>query len=221
MNTIKGSASDAANALADRISSELREGRRVLWLLPGGSNIQIAAVAMRILRNDLTADAFSRLSGILTDERYGPVGHKDSNWRQLSDAGFDFTGMNAVPVLSGVSLEETVERHEDNFNVLRDEADVVIGQFGVGADSHIAGALPGSPAIDSDSAVVAYEAPGFTRVTLTIEALKEIDVAYACVFGAGKREAVAGLSVPTDDYNEKPAAVLWAIRDSHLISDLV
>lgn len=221
MKTIKGTASDAAKLLADRISTELSAGKKVLWLLPGGSNIQIAAEAMHALRKNLPAESFARLSGILTDERYGEVGHKDSNWKQLHDAGFDFSDINVVPVLSGISLEDTVAAYEQNFNTLCRGADVVIGQFGIGADSHVAGALPESPAIVSAHVAVGYQAPGFTRVTLTIEALKKIDVAYAFVFGASKREALAGLLKPTDSYNEKPAAVLWAIREACLVSDQI
>ena len=38
---------------------------------------------------------------MLTDERYGPVGHPDSNWSQLLQKGFDLPQAKLVPVLTG------------------------------------------------------------------------------------------------------------------------
>ena len=40
----------------------------------------------------------------LVDERYGPVGHPDSNWFKLEIAGFKIKGAKMIPILIGISL---------------------------------------------------------------------------------------------------------------------
>ncbi len=222
MKTILGDETLATLLIAGRISDELNSGKKVLWLIPGGSNISISARAFEMIRNKVTPEILKRLSVILTDERYVPVGHKDSNWQQFIKAGFNFDAIRSVPVLKNLTLEETVSEYERNFKLLSDEADIVIGQFGIGSDSHIAGALPGSPAIETDKTVVAYEAPQFTRITLTLPALKNnTDVAFGCVFGVAKRDAVHDLETQETSLDKAPAQILKSIKDSYLISDQV
>ena len=137
-------------ALADEMISVLKKGKRVLWLVSGGSNIPIAVRVMNMIRTNSLADeglsesesTLSNLTVALTDERYGLVGHADSNWKQLEDAGFNFDGVNKITVLKGKPLEETVSDYEKNIRKATDEtlADggSIIGQFGIGTDGHIA-----------------------------------------------------------------------------------
>src|SRR5450830_1401642 len=68
----------AAAQTAKTLIDHLSKGERILWLLSGGSSIPIAIIASQSLQNiDL-----SNLFVSLTDERYGPIGHKDENWQQ-------------------------------------------------------------------------------------------------------------------------------------------
>jgi len=53
----------------------------VLWLVPGGSNIPIAVEAMDMIRKEMSGLSLKYLTITLSDERYGSVGHKDSNWK--------------------------------------------------------------------------------------------------------------------------------------------
>src|SRR5688572_30377315 len=87
----------AAKYFAKKIAGHLSKGRKILWLVTGGTNIKVAVSAGKLLKNqDLT-----NLTISLTDERYGPVGHPDSNWHQLKQAGFDLPGATMIPVLQG------------------------------------------------------------------------------------------------------------------------
>src|SRR4051794_6157282 len=95
-------ASDGGRALVERLQRELAAGHKVLWLTSGGSNIPISVDVMRQLEDDLTKNL-----GIMpADERYGPVGHADSNLTQLLSAGFEAKKAKLLPVLqTGLSLE--------------------------------------------------------------------------------------------------------------------
>ena len=218
---------ECAQVLSAAIAGLLKEGKSVLWLLGGGSNIPISVAAQGGIRAALEAAlgpdgrarALSHLSVALTDERYGLVGHVDSNWKQLSDAGFDFSAVNGHPLLDGSDLETTARRYGALVERLMGEADVVIAQLGIGADGHTAGILPQSPAVRSAEAVCAYATDAFTRITLTPKTLLKVPIAYAFVFGEGKRQAVEMLRDSVRTFDDQPAQLLKHIADASLLSD--
>lgn len=204
--------------LLNRLQRELESNQQVLWLVPGGSNIPLTVEVMNALPDELTA----RLTILLTDERFGPVGHKDSNQVQLHDAGFSAKRATFLEVLMPDMPLEATRRHYDALaqNAFR-EADIIIGQFGIGADGHIAGILPGSPAVATPDFVAAYEADPFTRLTLTFHALKRLAVAYAFVFGDTKREALTRLKEEMLPFSEEPSQVLKELPEAYVYNDQV
>ena len=74
-------------AIAVRIGDDLTQGKRVLWLVSGGSNIAAEVAVMQMLTAQ-SKDKLQNLAILPMDERYGPQGHKDSNTEQLRAAGF-------------------------------------------------------------------------------------------------------------------------------------
>lgn len=221
---------DGIKALAGEIGSRLAKGEKVLWLVSGGSNIPISVRVMKAVRAGVGEDPIFSLTVALTDERFGPVGHKDSNWKRLEDAGFDFSGVEAVAVLrrsdlrNDPALNEAVSEYSKNITAAMTNADFIVAQFGIGADGHIAGILPGSPATTSKEFVSAYEAPPFTRITLTFPALRKIDAAYIFVFGESKKEAVGRLMDAMRGENNEmleklPSLVLNEMLEAVVYSD--
>jgi 6-phosphogluconolactonase/glucosamine-6-phosphate isomerase/deaminase len=160
-----------------------------------------------------------------TDERYGPVGHPDSNWKQMQDEGFDFEGVRDIPILTGEALQDTVDEYERAIVPIFDEIEqaggMIVGQFGMGTDGHIAGIQPHTPAVNSSRLVSGYEWKPFTRVTLTFPALMKIDAAYVFVFGESKRDAVTKLKAGELPLDEEPAQILKNMREVHFYSDLI
>ena len=143
-----------AEDLATDITLALRDGKKVLWILTGGSTIPSSVVALNLIKegvNDL-----SNLTVTLTDERYGEVGHPDSSWQKLIDAGFDFDSLNQVPVLTGLRFTETARAFESKIDDLFSDNDLIIAQFGVGSDIHIAGIIPNSEATREVGLVSSY-----------------------------------------------------------------
>ena len=59
------------------------EKGKVLYLASGGSSIPLSVAVLRAVPASLRA----QVTVTLTDERFGPVGHTDSNWQQMREAG--------------------------------------------------------------------------------------------------------------------------------------
>src|SRR4051812_47688080 len=100
----------AVAALSERLQHELGKGKKVLWLVPGGSNIPASVAVM----DSLSEKATEQLAVLLTDERYGVPGHKDSNFKRLHDTGFSPRQAMFTPALiEGLNLQEAVHRYEE------------------------------------------------------------------------------------------------------------
>lgn len=209
---------DLGEKLADALTSALQAHDRVIWLVPGGSNITISVDAMRQLDTELT----QKLVIMQTDERFVALDSSDCNWRQLRDAGFEIKHATAFPILAeGESRDETVARYSET--VLREfiAADYIVGQFGVGADGHIAGIKPNSPASTSDTLVCGYQGEDFERITLTFPALQQVDEAFAFMFGEAKRPIVEKLLGDIPSLAEFPAGVLRTTPISTVYNDQI
>lgn len=212
---------EGVRKFAGEIVELLKGGKKALWLIAGGSNIPVAADVEKLVRRSVTTEELKSLTISQTDERYGPVGHKDSNWKQMIDEGFDFSGMATIPILRGKSLEETVQAFAADIEAAFKSADIIIGQFGIGADGHIAGILPHSVAVNENAAVSGYESKPFMRITLTPRMIEQIDVAYAFAFGEAKREAMQDLKNKKLSVDEEPAQLLKSAREVHVFSDVI
>jgi 6-phosphogluconolactonase len=202
--------------LAEAIAKPLSKGKRVLWLVCGGSSIEVAArVSQKLQGQDLT-----RLAVTLTDERYGEVGHADSNWHQLAEHGFLLAGARLRPVLVGAPLDATVAHFADILEEELDRADFRIALYGIGADGHVAGILPGSPAVESDDLAAGYDAGKFTRLTMTFPAIEAIDEALVYAVGEAKRPVFEGLEteIPLED---QPAQILKSVPELTIFNDQI
>lgn len=211
------SLAEGAQPLLERLQQELEAGEKVLWLVPGGSNIPLSVQVMLRLPGELTR----QLTIALTDERYGELDHADSNTRQLREAGFEPQYASMIPVLyKDGSFEETVEKYAEALGEAFTSATVVIGQFGMGADGHIAGMLPVSPAVTSDILIAGYQAETFIRITMTPAAFKHVDAAYVYAFGEAKRQALENLSKDLD-LGEQPAQILKSLPEAYVYNDQI
>jgi len=206
------------DSLYQRLTEHLENGEKVLWLVSGGSNVELSTVIMQRLSPSLTVN----LSILLTDERFGPTGHADSNAVQLLLAGFNHKQATVLPVLVGIpSLNDSLTRYESTARQALTEADYIIGQFGIGADGHIAGILPNSPAVDSADFVAAYQSDPYLRLTLTARALKRLSVAFVFVYGDNKRQALEQLRDTTASYTTQPSQILKELPEAYVYNDQI
>ncbi len=214
------SSSDVKAPLAVRLLRELEseDVKRVLWIVAGGSNIAMTVEVMQQLPDELTP----KLAIALSDERFGPVGHPDSNLQQLFNAGFQPKQASVIPVLTpGLPLKETCERYSSAMQAAFGAADVTIAQLGIGSDGHIAGVLPGTAGVNSKELVVGYETETYTRITLTLKALKKVTAAFAFAFGADKHETLEKLCNKDLPLAKQPAQILQRIHESYVYNDQV
>jgi 6-phosphogluconolactonase/glucosamine-6-phosphate isomerase/deaminase len=208
----------ARKLLEAHLIQQLQQEKRVLWLVSGGSNIPVAVDTMAGLPHDMT----SQLTIMLIDERFGPIGHPNSNMYQLQQAGFNPKHAALLPVLTGESLEETMHTYAGMVHTQFTEHDVIVGQLGIGIDGHIAGILPRSPAaLDQTNLVASYQATDFTRITLTFPALRRITVAYAFAFGDSKRRTLLQLRDEQVALEVQPAQILKAIPEAYVYNDQI
>lgn len=204
--------------LTTRLTKELKAGKKVLWLIGGGSNIEASVEVMSKLPEELTKN----LSIFMTDERYGEVGHMHSNSRQLTEAGMATKDAVFVHMLQpGFTLDETQERYGKALESAIDHADIVIAQSGIGPDGHIAGILPHTSAVKASGWVTSYEAPPYTRMTMTFDALRHIDAAYYMAFGEDKKEALHRLRDEEVPLEDQPAQILKELPEAYVYNDQI
>ena len=218
MQFIRGEASEGAAALAMALKTALEQGKRVLWFFSGGSNIPLT---VRIIGR-LPAELTKNLVIMPVDERFGPVGHADSNVQQLLDAGFDSKRATFVPVLDGSDETTTVRRFSDHLTNFLAKSDAVIGQLGMGADGHIAGILPHSPAIGAQGQVAIYDgSDGRRRVTPTFGVLQKLTATYLFAYGSSKKAALEQLRNDTLPLAEQPAQILKDMPNVYVYNDQI
>jgi 6-phosphogluconolactonase/glucosamine-6-phosphate isomerase/deaminase len=205
--------SAATEYLARIINSKLEMGQNVLWLVAGGSAIKIAALVSKKLRKPL-----KNLTVALTDERYGPVGYKDSNWQQLLKAGFRLDGASLQPVLRGKSLSQTAKEYSTVLRTGLKAADYSLALAGMGPDGHIFGIKPGSPAVVGGEDVLGYQWDDYIRITPTIKLIKQLD--EVAVYAVG-REKWPQFDLLKEDVSadKQPAQLLKQLKKVIIFTD--
>lgn len=184
-------------------------------LLPGGSNITAAADAI----NRLKETDKQKLDIILSDERYGPVGHPDSNEKQYQDAGLNLRNLNYHSLLNNLSQEDTLRNAIEAYRSLFDNNEVIFAFLGIGADGHIAGVLPSTPGVNSNNSVVMYNSEPFIRITPSLATIFRIDRVVVGAIGDNKLDALRALKSNTENTTSTPALVLNNINDVTIFTD--
>ena len=205
-----------ADILAEKIKSRLKIGQRVLWLVSGGSAIKIANDASK----KISVVDQKRLIVALADERFGQVGHKDSNWQKLMESGFKMSNAHLHPVLTGSNLIKTALDFNDFLSEAYARADFKLALLGLGTDGHTAGILPRSPVIESKRLADSYSGEDYQRITITPFGLGHLNEAVVFAQGEAKSQALDELSrnLTVDD---QPAQIIKQIPLAAVYNDLV
>jgi 6-phosphogluconolactonase/glucosamine-6-phosphate isomerase/deaminase len=215
----KADSSEAAGHVYANIFAALNDNKRVLWLVSGGSTIPIAVDVLKRLQVNPTQLQY--LAVMQIDERFGPVGHADSNWQQLNEAGFSDENITFFPVLQDKDLQATRSDYERILEKVLHEAEYKIGLFGIGADGHTAGILPDTEATNKNAPlVVAYGTSDYTRITISAEVISQLDSVIAYASGSTKENALRTLQKDIP-FAEQPAQILKSIKDSYIYNDIL
>lgn len=208
------------HSLANKLCELLNDNKKVLWLICGGSNIATAVKVMDSVQNSISVENIKNLKVMQTDERYGPVGHKDSNWQQMSDQGFDFKNIEYVSILRNLSLGQTIEQYSIDIEKAFGEADIIVAELGIGGDGHIGGILPHTSAVRDTAPVTGYEASPFTRISISFPYFNKIDIAYVFAFGSSKQKAIEDLKNKELSLDDEPCQILKEMKEVYFYSDM-
>ena len=194
-----GDAAGAFRGLAEDVSATLSQARsqygKAHLVLSGGN---LPMQYLPILAASL--DDWREVAVSLTDERWVPVIHQDSNESLVREhfldlaPGVAFTGMMGL----GDDLATDARLAADACGALSWPADISI--LGAAPDGHIASLFPGRlPALGTSPAdfVIATKAPnGQARLSLSPEALLLSRRMVIVTSGADKRKALKTASLP-------------------------
>jgi 6-phosphogluconolactonase/glucosamine-6-phosphate isomerase/deaminase len=197
------------------IKRKLEDKWQVLWMVAGGSSMDIAIETSKQLQN---CPNLNLLTVTLTDERYGPVGHENSNWKQLIDRGFQLPNAKLQPVLEGLDIKTTAKRYWDTLDDDLKNADYAIALAGLGPDGHIFGIKPDSPAVDSQDEVIAYKWEDYDRLTPTFNLIKRLDEVVIYAAGAEKHIQIDDLEESISP-EKQPAQFLKELKKVTIFND--
>ncbi|MGH7249519.1 MAG: 6-phosphogluconolactonase [Minisyncoccia bacterium] len=198
---------EVAEFIAGKILEKIKQGKKVLWFATGGSSTKAGIETAKII----SEYPHRNLTVTLTDERYGPVGHPDSNWAKLTAGGFNLLEATVIPILTGENRSVTSQEFNIKLKEALKRADYKIGLFGVGADLHTAGILPGSPALDSNEFVSDYKSETFERITITPRVIRALDEAVVFAQGREKEPALEKIFSSSENHlstKDAPAQIL-------------
>jgi 6-phosphogluconolactonase len=215
-----GDSDAVAKYIANSISYQLKNNKKVLWLIAGGSVTKIAALA----RVRLADSMLGNLAITLTDERFVPQNDSESNWRQLEYSGFKPSGAKLYPVLNGFDLEKTTKDYDDTLRQLINEADFKIALFGMGADGHFAALFPRYAQLhDSEKYALGFTnspKPPKQRMTMTFAAIQKLDEAVLFAVGDEKKPAIEKLNQHVS-IDEQPAQFLKKLPKVTIFNDQI
>lgn len=215
MKFVYASLEEATAEITEAVHKALEYGS-VLLLVSGGSNIQTAVNVRRSL-----AKPNNTLTIGLVDERFGPVGHTDSNWTQLLAAGLDTKHIGLLPVITNnLPLADTGKAYAERLHEAISNHDTVIGIFGIGTDGHTAGMLLDSPALQSHELVSYFNGPDYPRITITPAAMRFFNEAFLVSHSPQKRDQLTRLQKECS-IEIQPAQVLKQISNLVVYADYI
>ncbi len=206
----------AAELVTGQLNAAIDAQSDVTWVLAGGST---PLEAYRVIADRYASSVpWEHVRVAMGDERYVPLGHADSNWRQASEAMIDHLPLlpeNKLVPPHNMRAEEAAAQYETRLADLPVKVpgiprlDVV--WFGIGDDGHTFSLFPGNPALSlTDQLVVPVHnspKPPADRFTLSLKALQGTEQALIMISGAAKA-AVAARAIGGD--NTLPVAQVAA-----------
>ncbi|MCF7833923.1 MAG: 6-phosphogluconolactonase [Candidatus Pacebacteria bacterium] len=195
---------EAVSYISSLILEKLADEKKVLLLLSGGSSVSVNLQIIKILKNH----NLDNLYVSLVDERYGAVGHIDSNWTLMQKEGLDTLQAKMYPVLLGENIVDTTKNFEGNLKWLLGATDYKIGIFGIGGDGHTAGILPKSEAVKAESLAFQYSTEKYNRITITPKCIRMLDEAVLVAKEGEKDDIILQLENEDKDFFLMPAQTL-------------
>lgn len=207
----------AARAIAHGLDSALSNKLKVLWLMSGGSNVALQLEVLGTLQN---ANRHN-LTISLIDERFVPLDSPNSNWHALLDGGLSGEKARLEPPIIDwdLSLHDAAHDWAQRLGECIGQADMVVGQFGVGADGHTAGILPHTEGVsENDKLVLGYKGKDHERLTTTPRLFKRLHLAIGVAMGESKKPILERM-ITDISADEQPAQLLLLAPELIMYTD--
>ncbi len=193
--------------------------KSILWMISGGSSIPIAIAAAHTICGQ---GWHKNVQAYLVDDKLAPLADTGVNYQALVDGGFPLGNIPLKPIEYHGDVEKDAARYHRVLSQAISEADIVVGQFGIGAGYHTGGILPGSEAAREDvKLVVGYIKDDVTSITITPVFIRRMDVVFINSFGEGKRKMVAHFLGSDAIVEQEPTQVLKEAVSTVIASDVL
>jgi 6-phosphogluconolactonase len=213
INLVNIPSSDVAEAIAEELN-RLPADKKVLLLLAGGSAVEMEVELARLLDNP------SNITLSLTDERFVPIAHPDSNWAKLAEVGFDFSKFGSTyPVVNGQDVAKTTIDFNNFLQSKIADGSYCVGVFGMGADGHTSGILPGSLSVKSDDYAASYQGDDFLRITTTPAFIAKMNEAFLFAYGDNKHSQINRLLKYDLSIADQPVQIMKQVARVTIFSD--
>ena len=211
-----------AEAAAADIAGWLALPRSRTIGLAGGSTPR---TTYELLRH--TPGALADIAGWVTDERFVPIDHPDSNAGMVASTLFDHVDatLHACPIEEGAEPDEVAARYEATLAAIlptgsdgRPQPGLVM--LGLGEDGHTASLFPGTPALevtDRDFVANWVEEKSEWRLTATFGLLARARRTMFIVSGERKADIIA--DIIDRDADHPASRVANAARDGVWLLD--
>jgi 6-phosphogluconolactonase len=217
---------EASRAAAERIAAALTrrmDGNGAASLVVSGGTTPAATFA------ELAAMPleWSRVHVVMSDERWVPTDHEDSNEKLVRDILLKDRAADAtlLPIYSeDVQPDERCEQLQDELK--RVPFPFACSLLGMGEDGHFASLFPDAENLDKGLITdwqqlvmpVHTAASPHPRISLTLAALSRSDEIVLLIFGDAKREVIEAAKIPGSELpvsalllqKRAPVSVLWA-----------
>ena len=204
-----------AHRAADIIETEIASGERIALGLAGGSTPRATYEALASRDID-----WSNAAAWMTDERWVPPMHPESNQRMVREALVSATSVQFLrPDTTLQSPKAAADRFTEVLTSVLATAGRKVTLLGIGTDGHTASLFPGTTGLDSGGLrYIENFVPQFDawRLTATIDLLSASDVVIFLVSGSSKAEMVAAIASGADVPAARVTAreqVLWLLDE--------
>jgi 6-phosphogluconolactonase/glucosamine-6-phosphate isomerase/deaminase len=213
------SSSQALSTICNALSTA-SENNKMLWLLSGGSAIDLEVQ----ISHQLTKVQKQHITIGQVDERYVKVGSVHHNWTSLIQAGLKPEQFDAsLPMIqNNLSLKETAAAYDIQLRQAFARCTFSCGIYGIGTDGHTAGIKPAKDpesfkVFDSVSLTVGYQGNDYKRLTTTAAVITKLSAIYVYAVGSDKSQVLADLS-ETISPHKMPAQLLKKAKNIVIFS---
>jgi 6-phosphogluconolactonase len=163
---------------------------------------------------------WSGVDVLFSDERAVSPDHDDSNYRMATDTLLSSARPRAVHRMRGEDPPDEAARAYATEIAPFVAEGIDLAVLGMGADCHVCGLFPGSPALVATDMCAAVDRPdGMKGITLTPVALRACKQILVIATGEAKAEAVRRAVKGDEDPSACPARVLAGLPTTFLLDE--